>query len=108
MIRFDAVGEERREEEREQHLPELGGLEAEEADVDPAARAARGRAGDEHERHQPERRPEDQPAEAPVDGRVDQRRDDEDDAADRRVQRLPADRASPGSWRVIPSIAQSP
>ena len=43
------VGEEARERQDDQQLPELGRLEAEEADVDPAARAARDLAGEEHD-----------------------------------------------------------
>ena len=50
------------EEEREQHLAELGGLEGEEADVDPPLRAARGRAEDEHERHHRRRGDVDRPS----------------------------------------------
>ncbi len=85
-----AVGEEAGEEEREQHLPELGRLEGEEADVDPAPRPARRGARDEHERHHPERADVDHRLEPPVDGRVDQHHADHHDRADAGVQRLPA------------------
>ena len=59
-----AVGEEPGEREHEQHLPELGRLEREEADVDPALRAARGGAGREHEHHHRERPEVDRPAQS--------------------------------------------
>src|SRR5205823_1633139 len=41
-----ALGEEAGQREDEEQLPELGGLEAEEAEVDPALRASGGGAGD--------------------------------------------------------------
>ena len=51
----DAVGEEAREREHEQQLPELGRLELERPDLDPALRAARGVGEREDEQHPDER-----------------------------------------------------
>ena len=74
-----ALGEEAGDREHEQELPELGRLEREEADVDPARRAARGAADDEHDRDQADRPDEDRPPVAAVDVGVDEQRDDERD-----------------------------
>ena len=52
------VGQESGKRQREQHLPELGRLEGEEADVDPPLRPSGRRAEDQHEPHhanEPER-----------------------------------------------------
>ena len=82
------VGEVAREEERDQHLAELGRLEAEEAEIDPAPRAARHRAGGEDEGHHGKQADIDDAREAPVDLRVDEDRNCHQDEADPGVQPL--------------------
>ena len=94
-----AVDEEAGEEQREENLPELGGLEAEEAEVDPAARPARRGARNEHEDHHRERASVDHALEPPVDRRIDQRRHDHQHAAHSGVERLAACEAP---TRIVP------
>src|SRR5207245_5998804 len=77
-----AVGEEPGQEENEEQLPELRGLEAEEAEVDPALRATRDGAAEEDDRHQAEGARVDRALVALVDGRVDQDGSDKRDQAD--------------------------
>jgi hypothetical protein len=83
-----AVGEEAGQEEDEQQLPELRGLEAERPDVEPALRMARDGAAEQHEQHQAGRAAVDPALVAPIDLRVDEEQRDEADAADRCVDPL--------------------
>ena len=86
-----ALGEEAGDREDEQELPELGRLELERADVDPALRAAhrlRERVDDHHQR---ERGSVDDAPVTPVQRRRDRDRDDEPDRAERGRDRLPHD-----------------
>ena len=71
-----AVGEEAGEREDEEQLAELGRLELEEADVDPAPRAARLLREREHEQHQDDRRGVERPLQAAVAVGVDGERDE--------------------------------
>ncbi len=74
--------EETRQREDEQELPELRGLEAEEAKVDPAPRPACERSGEEDEEHQARRPDVDRPVVAAVEVGIDKRRPREPDRAD--------------------------
>ena len=74
--------------EDEQQLPELRRLEGEEAEADPAGRAVRRVADEEHDRDQAARRGEDGAPVAPVHVRVDERGDHEDRAAGDDVEDL--------------------
>src|SRR5205823_4773511 len=71
------VGEHAGEEEYEEQLPELRGLELEEAEIEPELRAARDRAGEQDDHHQPERPDVDLLAVATVVLGVDKNGDDE-------------------------------
>ena len=83
-----AVGEVPGEEERDQHLAELGRLEAEEAEIDPAPRAARHRARGEDEGHHREQGDIDDARETPVDLGVDEDRNCHQDEPDPGVDAL--------------------
>ena len=76
------VGEEAGEEEDEEQLPELGRLEAEEADVEPALRSARDGADEQHEQHHAGGADVDRSPVAAVVIRVDEKRRHERDAAE--------------------------
>ncbi len=86
-----AVGEEAGEEEDEQELPELRRLEAEEAQIEPALRVARDRAGHQHEQHHAEGSAVDHSLVAAVVLGVDEDQSDEPDRTDRGVDALPHD-----------------
>ena len=86
-----AVGEEAGEEEHEQELPELGRLEAEEAEVEPTLRVARDGSGHQHEQHHAEGADVDHPLVAAVVLGIDEDDRDEGDRADRGVDALPHD-----------------
>src|SRR6185436_16109655 len=88
--------------DREQHLPELGRLEAEEADVDPPARATGSRDGEQYEAHYADRAEVEQPGGTAVEARIDQRGHHETGEADGRVQGLPPDGAAAGVVRRDP------
>ena len=103
-----ALGEEAGEREHEEELPELGRLEREEAEVDPARRAARRVAGDEDDRDQPDGAAEDRPPVAAVEIRVDERRHEQRDAADGRVEDLPVEVVASVSPHVEPRHAGDP
>ena len=77
--------------EDEQELPELRGLEREEADVDPPRRAARGAADDEHDRDQADRPEEDRAPQPAVQVGIEQQADRERDDADAHVDDLALD-----------------
>ena len=88
-MRMALVGDERREEEDEEHLAELGGLELEEAEVDPAPRAADDRPGQEDEHHEAHGPDEERLLRAPEEGRVDEEQRDHPDSAERHEDHLP-------------------
>ena len=82
------VGEEAGQREDEEELPELGGLEAEEAQIDPALRPARQRGGEDDEDHQGDRPAVEAAPVAAVDGGVEEHGAEEPETADRRVHAL--------------------
>ena len=102
------LGDEAGEREDEEQLPELRRLEGEEADVDPARRAAGGAAEDEHDRDQSDGADEDRAPVAPVEVGIDERRDDERDAADGRVDDLPVEVVARVAGDVEPRHAGDP
>ncbi len=84
------VGDERREREDEEHLAELGRLEGERAEGDPAPGAVCGRADGENDAEQSAEAEVDHAPEPAVDRGVDQERRDEQDAAGADVEQLAA------------------
>ena len=90
-----ALRQESGQREDEQHLPELGRLEAEEAEVEPALRAA-DRPCEQHERDDGGRASEDQAPPRPIDLRIDDQGHDQPDGADQREDDL--------SGQVIPRV----
>ena len=86
-----ALGDEAGDREDAEELAELGGLEREEADVDPAGRAACRAAEDEDDGDQADGRREDRAPVAAVDVRVDDHRDDQREAADGHIEDLPVE-----------------
>ena len=86
-----ALGDERGEHDHEDDLPELRRLEVEEADLDPALRAAHLLGEDEHRQEQDDRRAVQRPADPPVGVRIDGRRRGEEHDADGDVDGLPED-----------------
>ena len=85
------VGQQPCEEEDEQQLPELRGLELEETEVQPALRPAGDCTGEQHDHHQPERSAVDRLSMPPVVLRVDEDRCNEHQRAEPRVDALPED-----------------
>ena len=83
-----ALGEEAGQGEHDEHLAELGRLEAERAEVEPAPRVPRHPAGQEHEQHHAAQRAVQHAPVPPVQIRVDEHEGDQTDAADRRVDAL--------------------
>ena len=86
-----AVGEERGQEEDEQELRELRRLEAVEAEVEPALRAADLGADRHHDQQQRDHQAEDDALVAAVQVRIDQRGGDEAGGAEADRERLPHD-----------------
>ena len=84
-----ALGDEPREHDDEDDLPELGRLEVEEADLDPAPRAAHLLGQDEHGEEQDDDGAVERPADTAVHVRVDGRGRGEEHDADDDVDRLP-------------------
>ncbi len=83
-----AFRQEAREREHEQDLAELGRLEAEEAEIEPAL-GTTNRAGKEHDRDQERHAAEDHTPARPVEIRIDERRHEETEHSDHDVDRLP-------------------
>ena len=86
-----ALREEAGDREDEEQLAELRRLERDHAEVDPACRASRRAAEDEHEEDERHGADEDRPPEPPVDVGVDDERDEERDDADADVDDLPVE-----------------
>ena len=86
-----AIGDERGEREQHGQLAELGGLELEAGQRDPAGRAADRRAEHEHDGDEPERAEVERHAQPPPERRIDRGHRDHADAADDEVDRLAAD-----------------
>ena len=106
-----SLGEERRQHDDQSDLAELRGLEVEEADLDPALRAAHLFGDRQHRHEQDERDSVERPASPPVRMRVDDGRrrqqDDPDDDVDDLAKDVVA--GSPGtSFCVTDSSTQSP
>src|SRR2546421_10338305 len=99
------IGEEAREGENEEELAELGGLEAEEADVDPPLRPARERRGEEDEHHQRDRPGIDHAVVAAVDGRGDEERAGGAHDPDRGEDRLARHVVARAAGHVVPRDA---
>ena len=99
------VGQEAGEKEDEQQLPELGRLEAEEAEIEPALRVARDRSRQEHEQHQTGRAAVDRALEAAVVIGVDQDGEHQADEPHGRVDAL-ADDVVAGVCREV--VARDP
>ena len=86
-----AVGEEPCQGQDEEQLPELGRLEAEEAEVEPALRMVRDAARHQHEQHHADRADVDRPLEAAVVVGVDQQDDEQAHGAGGGVDALAQD-----------------
>ncbi len=88
---FPAIGQEGGEEEDDEELAELRGLELEGAELDPAPGVADLDADHRHEEQHRDQRAEDDLAVPAVELRVDQQRDDQADSAQQGVSGLPLD-----------------
>ncbi len=97
-----AVGQESGDDEDDEDLRDLGRLELEEADVDPAVRPADRLLGDKHDSKQHERGDVERPPQAPVDLRVQGGGEREHDGAERHVHALADDEVVRIPGNVVP------
>ena len=99
------VSQQTGEEEDEEHLAELGGLELEETEVEPALRAARDGSGEQNERHQSEHHGVDLLSITAVVLGVDEDGHDEHEHPERGIDALPDDVVVRVSCHVVPRDA---
>ena len=109
--RADAVDDEARDREHEEHLPELGRLELDDAEVEPALGAANRLGRDEDDDHQRQASPHRRASRTGARRRSGSAPSHEPDRADRSREALPDDEVAlvaGTSKRVIPETTQSP